>query len=63
MGVGGRATASWLELESTASSDEGLLDLEGDGAGGVSPSWDMCASTLGDCAAEGEVEVDDDEVA
>ncbi len=61
MGVGGRANASWLELESTASSDEGLRESEA--VGGVSPSWDMWASMLGDWAAEDDEEADDDEVA
>lgn len=61
--MGGRARASWLELESARSSDEGLLESEG--VGGVSPSWEMWTSMLGEWAAaeEEEEEAVDDEVA
>lgn len=61
--MGGRANASWLswlELDSAASSDDGLRDSEAEGAGGVSPSWEMWTLVLGDCSAEEEDPADDE---
>ena len=62
MGVGGSANASWLELESPASSDDGLRDSECEGIEGASPSWEMCGPVFRGSVEEDEPDEAEEEV-
>lgn len=63
VGVGGSAAASWLELESTVSSEDDLSFLTFCCSfGGVRPSWETWTSKLEEVDG-GELPVTEDEVA